>query len=155
MRKAAAARALRRVTLREYLDEPRPPLAARIDLAKRLLTAFGRIHDRGRVHGRIDPRFIVLEGARSFRVEVRSEDDPPLSGMREVRARPAMIEPTARGDVYALGLLLRELFEGEELPDGIARVVTIMTDPNPVERYANAHVAMCALVRVTMDLSQR
>lgn len=151
MRKASAARALRRMTLREYLDEPRPPLTARIDLAKRLLTTFGRIHDRGRVHGRIDAHLIVLEGARSFRIEVR-DDDPPMSG---TRAKVTEVEPTARGDVYALGLLLRELFEGDDLPDGIARVISVMADPDPMERYANAHVAMCALVRVTMDRSQR
>jgi hypothetical protein len=149
--KARAAQAPRRITLRDYLDGPRAPLGARVDLAKRLLTAFGRMHDRGRVHGRIDPRDIVLEGARSFRVEIRIEEEAPQSGLRQVQYRSPEIEPTARGDVYSLGLLLRELFSGDDLPEGIARLVDIMAAPEPIERYANAHVAMCALVRITMS----
>ncbi len=150
MAKSQAAPASRRITLREYLDGPRAALASRIDVAKRLLTAFGLKHDRGRVHGRIDPNNIVLEGARSFRIEIRIEDEAPLSGVREVQYRSPEMEPTARGDVYSLGLLLRELFATEELPEGIARVVDVMAAPEPIDRFANAHVAMCALVRVTM-----
>jgi hypothetical protein len=145
-----AARALRRVTLREYLDAPRTALGSRIDLAKRLLTAVGRLHDRGRVHGRIDPQNILLEGARSFRVEVRLEDEAPISGLREVRYRAPEIEPTTRDDVHALGLILRELLQDDELPEPIARFVEVMASSEPFERYANAHVAMCALVRITM-----
>jgi len=150
MVKSSAARAARRMTLREYLDAPRAPLAARIDLAKRLLTAVGRLHDRGRVHGRLDPRFIVLEGARSFRIEVRVDDDAPMSGIRELRLSAPEGDASARGDVYVLGVLLRELLEDEQLPQPIATLVEVMAHKDPHERYANAHVAMCALVRATM-----
>jgi hypothetical protein len=138
------------MTLRDYLNGPRAPIAARIDLAKRVLTAFGRLHDRGRVHGRIDASLILLEGARSFRIEVRLDEDEPHSGLRDVRMRAPEADATPRGDVYALGLLLRELLADDELPEGIARLVDLMAAADPNERYANAHVAMCALVRATM-----
>lgn len=150
MVKSIAVGVARRMTLREYLDGPRAPLAARIDLAKRLLTAVGRMHDRGRVHGRLNPRLIVLEGARSFRIEVRLDDDAPMSGTRELLLSAPEGDASMRGDVYVLGRLLRELLDDEQLPQPISRLVEVMAHKDPHERYANAHVAMCALVRATM-----
>lgn len=144
MRKSIARRD---VTLRAFLDASRSSLDVRLDIAKRLLTVVARMHERARVHGRLGLDTVRLSGVRSFRVDVSLDDDPPSSGTRDKRFTPPEGEPSLRGDVFALGTILSELL-GAELPSSLAAITRVMTDPDPMARYASAQVAMNALSRV-------
>jgi hypothetical protein len=145
MRKSIAHTS-REVTLRAFLEDRAAPLDVRIDVAKRLLTAIARMHERDVVHGRLDPDAIRLTGVRSYRIVI-GVDDAPSSGLRDTRFSPPEGEPTLRGDVFALGAILAELLT--DAPPSIVRVVAVMTERDPLARYANAQVAMCALARAT------
>lgn len=143
------AHAARVVTLRSLLeraDGPLPPLDARIDLAKRLLTTIARMHERQRVHGWLDPSAIRLSGVRSFRVELSGDDEAPGSGIRDKRYAPPEGDRSEHGDVYALGRILRELLP--DAPAAVDAVISVMVEHERGARYANAHVAMCAFARV-------
>jgi hypothetical protein len=148
MRKSNA-HAAREVTLRSLMERAEgqsPPLDTRIDVAKRLLTAIARMHERQRVHGSLDPSAIRLSGVRSFRVDVIGEDDAPASGIRDTRYAPPEGERSMHGDVYSVGLILGELLA--DAPVALRTVIAVMTERDPQARYANAQVAMCAFARV-------
>lgn len=131
-------------TLFSLCQAPSVTLEARIDVAKRLLTAIARLHERGHVHGRLDPSSIRIAGVRSFRVDV-SVDEIPSSGPRDLRYAPPERDASTLGDVYALGVILGELLH--DAPESIRAIVSIMSDSDPNARYASAQVAMNALAR--------
>ena len=61
------------------------------------------------------------------------------------------VEPPASWDTQHTDYyLLDELLTDEQLPEPIAHLIEVMAHRDPNERYANAHNAMCALVRTTM-----
>jgi hypothetical protein len=144
MRKSNA-QASREVTLWSLRNEPNVSLDARIDVAKRLLTAIARMHERKLVHGRLEPSAIRLRGVRSFRVEV-SVDEAPSSGVRDLRYTPPERDSSMLGDVYALGVILGELLD--DAPESLRSVLSVMIEANPTARYASALVAMNAFARV-------
>ena len=137
----------RETTLRAVLDDlsRAAPLDARLDIAKRLLTAVARLHERERVHGCLDPSAIRLRGVRSFRVALTPDDEEPQSGIRDTRYAPPEGERSMHGDVYALGAILRELLV--DAPPTVMAVLDVMVETNPQARYATAQVAMCAFAR--------
>jgi hypothetical protein len=151
MLKLAPSRSDSPLTLRAYLDGPRSALPARIDIAKRLVTAVARLHERGDVHGHLDPSAIILIGTRTHKIELRTDDEePPVSGMRDMRYRAPELEASPRGDVFALGAILRQLLDDPALPCRIERVLSVMTEHEPSARYVNAQVAMCAFARAAL-----
>ncbi len=145
MRKRVASTP-REITLRAFLESATAPLDARLDVAKRLLTAVARVHENDHVHGRLDLDAVRLVGVRSYRI-VLPGDDAPRSGVRDTRYSPPEGGSSIRGDVFALGLILDVLLNGA--PESVRAVVAVMRDPDPHARYANATVAMCALARAT------
>jgi len=129
-----------RCSLRAYLRRERAPLVERLDLAKRILAAVARRHEAGRPAGRLDPDTVFLTGVRSFRVDL---EDAPQSGVRR-RGTSDNADDWAVSDVRAVGALLAELLDDQDLPAGPARVVAAMSSETT---YADARLAMNAFAR--------
>jgi hypothetical protein len=89
------------------------------DLARQLCAAIAAAHERGVLHRDLKPANIMLDG--SGRIRVMDFGLAAIGGVQDVRAgTPAYMAPeqllgrevTARSDIYALGLVLYELFTG-------------------------------------------
>ena len=122
-----------------------------VELARQICAGLAAAHDRGVVHRDLKPANIMLDGSGKIRIT-----DFGLAGAAGEKLRsgtPAYMAPeqlaggevTARSDIYALGLVLFELFtgrralEGRSLAemiakreqDGVAAPSTIVRDLDP------------------------
>jgi predicted Ser/Thr protein kinase len=97
----------------------RPPEDRAIEIARQLCAALAAAHERGVVHRDLKPANIMLDG--SGRVRVMDFGIATVGGVDPSRAgTPAYMSPeqlegqpaTTRSDIYALGLVLYELFTG-------------------------------------------
>ncbi|MEM6731594.1 MAG: serine/threonine-protein kinase [Myxococcota bacterium] len=128
--------------------------------------AVAHAHERGLVHRDLKPQNVLL--AEGERVKITdfgiarspSERDWVLTRPDRVAGTPFYLppearvgaEPNPRWDVFALGVLLREMLTGT--PDGdlsghstsLRALVSRATDPQPLERFANASEFRAALL---------
>ena len=127
-----------------------------LEIARQMCAGLAAAHERGVVHRDFKPANVMIDGAGKVRIT-----DFGLAGLagETIRAgTPAYMAPeqiaggevTARSDIYALGLVLYELFTGQraldgknlaelirrrEQTDGIAAPTTIVRDLDPqIER---------------------
>jgi serine/threonine-protein kinase len=124
-----------------------PPDKAR-DIARQLCAGLAAAHERGVLHRDLKPANVMLDGQGNVRIT-----DFGLAGLAEAlgpeEARsgtPAYMSPeqllgqevTVRSDVYALGLLLFELYTGRRTFDGktLAELARRHRDERPVEPSA-------------------
>jgi serine/threonine protein kinase len=104
----------------------RPPRATALEIARKICAGLAAAHDKGVLHRDLKPANIMLD----VRGEVRIMDFG-LAGLaheiQDVRSgTPAYMAPeqlvgkevTARSDIYALGLVLYELFTGKPAFEG-------------------------------------
>src|SRR6187200_1435164 len=150
-----------------------------VELARQICAGLAAAHDRGVVHRDLKPANIMLDGSGRIRIA-----DFGLAGAagETVRAgTPAYMAPeqlaggevTPRSDIYALGLVLYELFTGRraldaatmaeliakreqaditlptdivrDLDAGIERVIMRCLEPEPARRPASALAVAAAL----------
>jgi serine/threonine-protein kinase len=155
-------------TLREALDARGrfdPVTALRI--ASQVGEALEALHHNRIVHGQLDPGSIVMvanpdgtERVMLVGVELTGAYRTPLGLRLREALRPAYSAPeqlergetTEATDVYALGLLLRELLTGRRaaqtgppsptpaVPSAIERIITTALEARPEQRYQDISV---------------
>src|SRR5687767_10517863 len=150
-----------------------------IELARQICAGLAAAHDRGVVHRDLKPANIMLDGSGRIRIT-----DFGLAGATGEILRagtPAYMAPeqlaggevTPRSDIYALGLVLYELFTGRraldaatmaeliakreqaaitlptdivrDLDEGIERVIMRCLEPDPARRPGSALAVAAAL----------
>ena len=150
------------------------------DIARQLCAGLAAAHQRGVIHRDLKPANVMLDGAG--RVRVMDFGLAAIGTVEEVRAgTPAYMAPeqllgrgvTARSDIFALGLVLYELFTGRRaftaatvgdlvsqhetrsmtppstivsaLEPGIERAILLCLEPDPDRRPASALAVSAAL----------
>jgi serine/threonine protein kinase len=137
------------------------PYDKALDIARGLCAGLAAAHDKGMVHRDLKPTNIMLDGKGHVRIT-----DFGLAGVAEhVRdpgsGTPAYMAPeqrrgkeaTGRSDIYALGIVLHELFTGKrpseskntELDPVVERVIRRCLEEEPQMRPATALAAAAAL----------
>jgi serine/threonine-protein kinase len=159
----------------EYVDG-RPlselvPLAPdrAIAVARDVLAALAYAHGRGVVHRDVKPQNILVDASFGIKVTdfgiarlVGGDADPGITTLGRVIGTPRYLAPEAlagtapapRMDVFAMGVVLREMLAGRDadagaaLPPALARIVDRATAANPALRYPNADAMARALAQV-------
>jgi predicted Ser/Thr protein kinase len=133
-----------------------------LEIARKLCAGLAAAHDQGVVHRDLKPGNIMLDGKGQVRIT-----DFGLASLaenvRDVRSgTPAYMAPeqragkevTAKSDIYALGILLHELFTGKrpsreskntELDPAVERVILRCLEEDPRMRPASALSVAAAL----------
>ena len=133
-----------------------------LEISRKLCAGLAAAHDKGVVHRDLKPANIMLDGEGQVRIT-----DFGLAGVaaevRDVRSgTPAYMAPeqragrevTPRSDIYALGVVLHELFTGKrpskegskpELDPAVERVIQRCLQEDPQKRPATALGVAAAL----------
>jgi serine/threonine-protein kinase len=132
-----------------------------LEIARKTCAGLAAAHDKGVIHRDLKPANIMLDGQGQVRIT-----DFGLAGfaeqVRDVRSgTPAYMAPeqkagkevTARSDIYALGVVLHEVFTGKRPSEGskpeldlvVDRVIHHCLDPDPQRRPATALAVSAAL----------
>ena len=143
------------------------PLDRAVVVARQVLEALAYAHGRGVVHRDVKPENILLGAAGAVKVTdfgiarlVSGDADPGITAVGRVVGTPRYLAPEAlagaapdpRMDVYAVGIVLREMVAGPEpgaaaLPPALDRIVAKATAARPEDRYPGAHEMAHALER--------
>lgn len=125
-------------------------------LARDLLSALQCVHEAGILHRDIKPANVLLDGDGRARLTdfgiAQPEDATRLTQTGQLIGTirylaPELIEgapPSVRSDLYALGILIREL-AGERLEGDLHELVERLTDAEPARRPASAREALGAI----------
>jgi len=138
-------------TLAERLDASKlsPKQAGR--LARRLAAALAAAHEAGVLHLDLRPANIILERAGTpeenpvildFGIAKRAGESYPFAALGATPYHApelAQGRQTAAADVYALGVVLREMIE-PPVPHSWRRLIAALTDPNPDRRPPTATI---------------
>lgn len=125
---------VRRFLTMEYVDGEdlatslrrigRFPVDKGIEIARQLCAGLAAVHERGLLHRDLKPANVMLDGRGRVRLTdfgLAGEAGPRADGGAEVAGTPAYMAPellrgepaTVRSDIYALGLVLYEVFTGK------------------------------------------
>ncbi len=140
----------------------RLPRDKALEIARQLCAGLAAAHDKGVVHRDLKPANIMLDGQGQLRIT-----DFGLAGVagdvNDIRSgTPAYMAPeqrsgravTARSDIYALGMVLHEVFTGRgfsadsshpDLPPEEDRVIRRCLAEDPAKRPASALAVSAAL----------
>jgi hypothetical protein len=164
------------ITLREVVDACgaiAPSTALRV--AIRVGEALEALHHNRILHGQLGPDSVLMatdgdgvEHVKLVGVELTAAYRTPIGrGVRDALPRgyraPEQLErgeTTEATDVYALGLLLRELLtagkadEGPPLPPAIERIITTALDARPEYRYPDLSVMLNDMWGATTGLAE-
>ena len=134
---------------------PVEPVQARA-VARDLLSALGCVHQAGILHRDIKPANVLLGSDGRARLTdfgiAHPEDATRLTQTGHLIGTlrylaPEVIQgapPSVRSDLYALGILIREL-AGEHLEGDLRALVERLTDPDPARRPASTNEALGAI----------
>src|SRR5271163_1820952 len=140
----------------------RLPQDKALEIARQLCAGLGAAHDKGVVHRDLKPGNIMLDGQGQLRIT-----DFGLAGvageLKDIRSgTPGYLAPeqlsgqevTARSDIYALGVVLHEIFTGKrpsadsthpDLAPEVDRVIRRCLAEDPAKRPASALQVAAAL----------
>ena len=139
-----------------------------IELARQICAGLAAAHDRGVVHRDLKPANIMLDGSGKIRIT-----DFGLAGAAGETLRsgtPAYMAPeqlaggevTARSDIYALGLVLYELFTGRRALEGRSLAEMIakreqdgITTPSTIVRDLDPAIDRAIMRCIEADAAQR
>jgi eukaryotic-like serine/threonine-protein kinase len=146
------------------------PMDRALVVARQVLEALAYAHGRGVVHRDIKPENILLDGTGAVKVTdfgiarlVFGEGDPGITAVGRLVGTPRYLAPEAlagaapdpRMDVFAVGVLLREMLSGRDAegtanrPPALERIVARATAADPAHRYASAEDMASDLGRVS------
>jgi serine/threonine-protein kinase len=138
------------------------PVDRAVVVARQVLEALAYAHRRGVVHRDVKPENILLDATGAVKVTdfgiarlVSGEPDPGITAVGRVAGTPRYLAPEAlagalpdaRMDVFAVGVVLREMVLGSEpaasaaaaaLPPALDRIATKATAARPEDRYQSA-----------------
>ena len=151
-----------------------------VDLAIQMVAAVAHAHERRILHRDIKPDNFILfpEGIVRLtdfglaRVENRRFAASGSGTLGYIAPEQAMGKPTFRSDVFALGLVMYELFSGEVpeypfetlpawnrmrrgLTADFAAIIRKAVDPTPSRRFRDAVAMRAAMLRVRYPLADR
>lgn len=143
--------------LPEVLEEGRLDFAKKVRIAAAVASALVVAHRNGIVHGALSPSSVILADNDEIKVADFTSTSTQLDGRRadprwQSPQERLGDEPSRAGDMYAFGLLLREIF-GEKDRD-IRAIVTSLVREVPSER-ATAAVTLAGLHRLSRRQSRR
>jgi eukaryotic-like serine/threonine-protein kinase len=132
--------------------------ATALRVAIRIGEALEALHHNGLVHGRLGPDSVVMvrdgervrllgaELAAAYRTPIGRRAHDPLALAYPAPEQAERDEATEATDVYALGMLLRQLLtagKGDQTPPlspAIQRIIATATEARPERRYADISV---------------
>jgi eukaryotic-like serine/threonine-protein kinase len=135
------------------------PEGRAIGVARAVLAALAYAHGRGVVHRDVKPQNVLVDASFGIKVTdfgiarlVGGDADPGITTLGRVIGTPRYLAPEAlagappdpRMDVFAMGVVLREMVAGRDadaataLPPALGRIVDRATAANPALRYASA-----------------
>lgn len=135
-------------------------------------------HARGLVHMDVKPSNVLISGdGQPMLLDFHLARGPVLPGTRVVDrlggtrewmspeqeaameainlGRPVATAVDGRSDIYALGLLLRELLRGHELSDWVRDIIATCLAPRPEDRYQSISTLADDLLRHRVGLRPR
>ena len=143
-------------TLADRIERGPIEAAEATAVARDLLSALGCVHDAGILHRDIKPANVLLGSDGRARLTdfgiAHPEDATRLTQTGHLIGTirylaPELVQgdaPSVRSDLYALGVLVREL-AGDALEGDLRALVEALTDPEPARRPASASDALAAL----------
>ena len=143
------------------------PIDRAVVIARHVLQALAYAHRRGVVHRDVKPENILVDAAGAVKVTdfgiarlVTGDADPGITAVGRVAGTPRYLAPEAlagaapdpRMDVYAVGIVLREMVTGpapgtDAMPPALDRIVSRATAARPEDRYPDADEMARALER--------
>jgi serine/threonine-protein kinase len=126
----------------------RLPVDKAIDIARQIAAGLAAAHDKGVLHRDLKPSNVMVDGQGKVRLTDfgLAAIDATLTGDDIRSGTPSYMSPeqllgrevTVRSDIYALGLLLYELFTGRRAFDGhsVAELTRRHRDERPIDPSA-------------------
>jgi predicted Ser/Thr protein kinase len=147
------------------------PVDRAVVVARQVLDALAYAHRRGVVHRDVKPDNILLDGSGAVKVTdfgiariVGGEGDPGITTVGRLVGTPRYLAPEAlagaapdpRMDIFAVGVLLREMLSGGDAvgvatqrPPALERIAARATAADPAHRYASAEDMASDLARAS------
>ncbi|MFO0581881.1 MAG: protein kinase [Anaeromyxobacter sp.] len=142
-------------TLRDRLARGRPGLDAALEVALAVARALAHVHAQGLIHRDVKPANVFLAADGRPRLLdfglahlLRRRRAPSKSGTSGYMAPEQRLggREDARTDLWALGALLRELFDLSRAPAALAELAAELVQARPEDRPRSADLVVARLL---------